>query len=211
MNWLRIGSVLSALGSLIWLIWPGDNWHVEPEPGLAFLSALTIWIWREIADSKSLAARELDAHLNDVELAKRVQTTFDSDVRRFLRNESFGSVFRAEIMDRLYLVESNWIGVEYRFEDADLDNKLSELLRLNSEFCAKMAEYSGPAGRSSNLISVPTDEERSADEFSAHTVAHIDELRGISDQLLEALEKLQQTIKVKVPKSFVESSWRSET
>ena len=210
MNWLRVGSVLSVLGSLTWLLWPSANWRVEPEPALALLTALAIWISQEVADWRGLADRDAKAHPNDVELAKRFQVTFDSDVRRFLRDQSFGSVFRSDIMDRLYLVDANWSGVEYRFEDADLDNQLSELLRLNSDFCAKMATYSGPARGSANLISVPTDEERSRDKFSDHTLAHIKELQMLADQVLEAMEKLQKTIKKKIPQSFVDATWRYE-
>jgi hypothetical protein len=49
----RIGFALSAMGALVWLLWPHPTgFSLEPEPLLAFLSAFAAWILAEFKTSE---------------------------------------------------------------------------------------------------------------------------------------------------------------
>ena len=200
----RIGAGVSAMAALTWLFWPSADWKFEPEPAYAFGIALCVWIWRELSDSKASenAQTESRSHPHDLSLARKVRSVFDEETKRFLRFHDLGVTFRAELASRLFMVADEWRGIDYEFQDSDLNREMKELIQLTQEFSKELALASGPVRNNASLLSVPTDEERAGDWFSSETLEKVSELNELATRVLGAYEKLERLMREKLPSVY---------
>jgi len=136
-------------------------------------------------------------------LGLSLRELFDGNTRRFLRETSFGMPFQNNLLRNLEIVADDWVGAEYEFEHADLDNLSSEIGRLARELCNKIAEYAGAAERRPpGYLSVPLQSELAADLFSDRTSANIAELRGICRLLIAEYDKFEKKFRRLAPEVY---------
>jgi hypothetical protein len=203
----RIGTGLTAMATLIWVLWPDQGWTLDGEPTVAFVLALGAWLWREFSDTPAESVTSpLDAvsrtiHPHDVQLAKRIREAFDENTKRFLREHGFGVTFREDALKNILGVADNWKGVDYEFMDKDLDNKLFEVVRHCRTLAEKTAEYAGYT-RSGRRLAVPTEQERVSDSFSELTIARVRELDDLATKTLEAYEALEKEFRLRLPELY---------
>jgi hypothetical protein len=197
------------MATLVWVLWPDQDWTLDAEPTVAFVLALGAWLWREISDSSAESVTPSagqvgrSTHPHDIQLAKRIREAFDEDTKRFLREHSFGVTFPEDVIRNVLRVADNWKGVDYEFLDKDLDNKLFEVVRLCRTLAEKLAEYAGYT-RSGKRLAVPTEQERASDHFSEMTTTRVRELDDLATKTLEAYEALEKVIRLKMPELYAE-------
>lgn len=132
-----------------------------PEPILAVLAALA-WLFTEYKDGSQKPVPALHPH--DVALGLRLKGLFNEPTKIFLREHSFGQAYPHSKLHAVRDV-SYWEGSEYEFENSELDNISSEIVRLSDELYGKLAGYAGPIDRPEGYFAVPLDHERAQDRF----------------------------------------------
>lgn len=181
--------------------WVGYSYHagdVTFEPMLAVLAGLA-WLFTEYKDGSTKAVNVLHPH--DVALGIKLRQLFNEPTKIFLREHSFG---RAYPHSRLHPVRdvSYWEGSEYEFENSELDNISSEIVRLSDELYGKLAEYAGPIDRPEGYFAVPLDHERVHDRFGAETLARITEVNTLAKRIVEQLDLFEKAFRRLSPESY---------
>lgn len=49
----RVGAGLALVGSVVWFLWPGENWSPDPEPMVAILVSAFTWLLIEVSTETS--------------------------------------------------------------------------------------------------------------------------------------------------------------
>lgn len=170
---------------------------------LATLGAFSAWIALE-KSSLGSAASSPSLHPHDVSLGRSLRELFDEKTRRFLRETSVGTPFHNDFLNNLEILADDWVGAEFEFEEAELDNLSSEIVRLARELCNKIAEYAGAAERRPpGYLSVPLQSELAADLFSDRTTANIAELQRLCRALIAEYEKFEKSFRRLAPEVYV--------
>ena len=172
------------------------------DAAVALITTFAAWLYAESQNLKT-SGRTNKLHPHDVALGGRLRAAFGEETRRFLREHSFGQPFHMEKISAIEAVADDWSGAEFEFEDVDLDNLSSEIVRLSGEVANKIGEYAGIADRwPEGTLSVPLDHERARDEFSDNTWAHINELNQLAADLMSAIENFERAFRKKSPESY---------
>jgi len=53
----RVGAGLALVGSVVWFLWPGDNWLPDPEPMVAILVSAFAWVLVEVSTEASTSQK----------------------------------------------------------------------------------------------------------------------------------------------------------
>lgn len=157
-----------------------------------------------LAEFKSDADQERkpQLHPHDVSLGLKLRQLFNDNTRIFLREHSFGTPYQHSrlhpIRDVIY-----WRGAEYEFDNSELDNISSEIVRLSDELYTKLAEYAGPTKGPEGYFAVPLEHERSQDRFGSETTARIAELNSLARQIVQWLDQFEKIFRKLSPESYL--------
>jgi hypothetical protein len=202
--------IAAACGVLIYLSTSGTLPAMEPGWLLLAWAVLLVTLGLAIAALISwlhgLIVAEVKPHPHDIALAKKVRATFDIRLRNFLRYHDFGVVFAYKSAAPIFEIADSWVGSDYRFQDRRLNKAMTELIRLTRDLGEKIAMKSGPVRNhgGEHMQAVPTDEERGSDTFSEHTVKAVAELNALATETLNAYEKLDGLMRVRVSSVYEE-------
>ncbi|CAN7203415.1 hypothetical protein LJR251_000550 [Rhizobium rhizogenes] len=170
------------------------------EPVLSFITFFVGWAFAEVrADTIKVNQEKLHPH--DVTLGIKLRELFTEPTKIFLREHSFGQAYPHS---RLHPVRdvSYWEGSEYEFDNMELDNICSEIVRLSDELYTKLSGYAGPIRKPEGYFAVPLDYERAQDLFGPETTARVAELNSISEQIVEKLDKFEKAFRRLSPESY---------
>ncbi|MBX4896558.1 hypothetical protein [Rhizobium bangladeshense] len=198
---MNLIKLISALSCMVASGWVGYSYHADDvtfEPVLAVLAGLA-WLFTEYKDGSAEQASTLHPH--DVAFGLRFKTLFDERSRRFLREHSFGQIYRDT---QLHAIRdaSEWRGPEFEFVNGELDNICSEVVRLSDELYEKLCTYAGPVNALNGTFSVPLDNERSADWFGPETTRRIADLNSLARQIAEQLDQFEKVFRRLSPESY---------
>jgi hypothetical protein len=193
--------LISAISCMVASGWVGYSYHagdVTFEPVLAVLAGLA-WVFAEYKDGSAPPAVTLHPH--DVVLGLRLKGLFDERSRRFLREHSFGKIYRDTQLRSVRDI-SDWRGSEFEFVDQELDNISSEVVRLSDELYEKLCTYAGPVSNLDGFFSVPLDNERSADRFGQETTDRIADLNSLAARIAEEVDRFEKAFRRLSPESY---------
>ncbi|MGV1951186.1 hypothetical protein ACQZ44_10190 [Agrobacterium vitis] len=197
----RIGAGILSMLAVAWVVSSIKGGNV-PWDGIAlFISSFIAWAFAEYkADAHAPLAAKLHPH--DINLGLKLRQLFNESTKIFLREHSFGQAY---LHARLHSVRdvSYWEGAEYEFENQELDNISSEIVRLSDELYTKLAEYAGPIRAPEGYFAVPLDHERAQDRFGPKTSARITELNALSGQIVQQLDQFEKVFRMLSPESYV--------
>ncbi|MGO6781226.1 hypothetical protein GR211_16710 [Rhizobium leguminosarum] len=176
------------------------------EPIVTGVCIFSTWLGLDMASVGTLQSRD-ELHPHDKTLGQSLRAKFDPMTLRFLKEESFGQPFKNELLENLETLADDWQGANHEFENAELDNISSEIVKFTNEFCNKVAEYAGVAERRpAGYLAVPLQQELAADEFSEKTWAHIRELRALSSSLVVEYENFEKAFRRMAPEEYRSTS-----
>ncbi|ANM03195.1 hypothetical protein AMC78_CH01057 [Rhizobium phaseoli] len=200
---------LPVLACALTGIWFGYSLHGAEfpwEPIVTGVCIFSTWLGLDISSAGALTSKD-QLHPHDRDLGQSLRAQFDPMTLRFLREESFGQPFKNKLLESLETLADDWQGANYEFENAELDNISSEIVRLANEFCIKIAEYAGVAERRpAGYLTVPLQKELAADEFSERTWANIRELRELASSLVVEYEKFEKAFRRLAPEEYRSTS-----
>jgi hypothetical protein len=75
-----------------------------------------------------------DPHPHDVELLGEVRRQLPLPLRQFLHQHSFGSPFLLAKLNPIHMINQDWVGAAYEFDDKQVQAAFAELLRVSREF-----------------------------------------------------------------------------
>ena len=97
-----------------------------------------------LADEEARAALQpaapAEPHPHDLELLDKVRRQLSLDLRRFLRQHSFGTPFRFAVLDPLHEMNADWVGAAYEFHDPDLQASFGAMRHISEEFGSLILE-----------------------------------------------------------------------
>ncbi|MDW9417111.1 hypothetical protein NKY66_00075 [Sinorhizobium meliloti] len=198
---MNVAKLIAALSCMVASGWVGYSYHagdVTFEPILAVLAALA-WLFTEYKDGSQKPVPALHPH--DVALGLRLKGLFNEPTKIFLREHSFGQAYPHSKLHAVRDV-SYWEGSEYEFENSELDNISSEIVRLSDELYGKLAGYAGPIDRPEGYFAVPLDHERAQDRFGEETSARIAEVNELARQIVQQLELFEKAFRRLSPESY---------
>lgn len=110
----RFGAAVSALGSIVWLLWPQSGWSPNPEPLVASFTAITLWLsaelftlWQDFNPTRTAEKKD------DAELFRRMSEVIGHNEIYALRNQDLRSSFSGD--DWEFTVEF------FRFAESELE------------------------------------------------------------------------------------------
>jgi hypothetical protein len=196
----RIGAGILSMVAVGWMVSSMQSGNV-PWDGIAlFIPSFVGWAFTEYKSDAALSPAS-KLHPHDVALGIKLRQLFNEPTKIFLREHSFGQAYPHS---RLHPVRdvSYWEGSEYEFENPDLDNISSEIVRLSDDLYGKLAAYAGPVNRPEGYFAVPLDYERAQDRFGAETSARIAEVNALAKRIVEQLDLFEKTFRRLSPESY---------
>lgn len=185
----HVSTGVAMFGALAWFLWPGPDWNVEPEPGLALALATLAWIFSLTGSENSNSAitnvPKLSEH--DVELLSRLRNQLTEQTRNFLRDQDFGQSFAFRNLNPIHDLAETWIGSDYEFDNAELSELFLALLERARTFSRKISLDAFPFGAGERASVVP-DRERADDIFSDKTLSKIASLNDLSSELYNDID-----------------------
>jgi hypothetical protein len=178
-------------------LWPSDKWTLDPEPAVAFGTALTLWL---VAELRMLLRRS--AHPHDVEFIRRFRDTIPLDAVRYLKQHDFGSTYDYERLDSFWKVDHEAVTPGYAPHDLILQEKFEAFRSKLREFSLLLVSNGGPIGASTRLCSILPDQERAIDEFSDQTVALVKRVNATADAVVRLHEEFTRAARERVPEAF---------
>ncbi|QNP81955.1 hypothetical protein [Agrobacterium tumefaciens] len=186
-------------------IWFGYSFASDEfpwEPIISWVLAFATWIGFDVqAGEKPKVSAQIHPH--DKALARELRAKLDHRTITFLRDITFGEPFRSSSLDGLESLASDWRGAEFEFENSELDNIASEIVRLSRDLTEKVALYAGAATRRPpGFLTVPLQEELAADMFSERTWSHIRELRDCAQCIVVERERFEKAFRKLAPEEY---------
>jgi hypothetical protein len=196
-NLMRLGLGLSALAALTWLLSPSEDWSLDPEPAVAFLTTLVLWL---VAESRSLLRGS--AHPHEIEFVRHFRDCISQDSIRYLKQQDFGSTYNNERLDGFWRIDHESETPGYDPHDSILKKKFQAYKAEVRKFSLLLMSNGGPIGASASLSTIVPDRERAADEFSERTFALVKEVNAAADDVVSAYEQLMTAALRRVPEAF---------
>ncbi len=198
------GRVSAGVVCMISAAWIGSSLKEGEAPFEAVMSLIGsfgVWVFAEWKDVSSVDTRVDGPHPHDVELANTVRSLLTIDVKRRLREQSFGESFPYSRLDPIRELAS-WCGAERELVDAELDNLLWEMVRLSKELEERIFEYGEPLEHRLDRWSLAPHRERISDFYSSETFAKIAEVDNVATELAEAADEFEKAFRRKSPESY---------
>lgn len=139
----RIGTGLSAIGALTWVLWPLD-WQsvLQPEPLFAFTVALVVWIATEIKFSEEVQLR--NSSPNDIRVAKKFAGLHANEFRHLLKDhEFFGFIDQSAITFIGQIIHERSSG-SLIFQNKEMDHLLGRFLDNLNVLYRFIAQHTAP-------------------------------------------------------------------
>ena len=152
----RLATSSASLIALAILLWPKNNWHLEPDKLFAFIVAAATWFVSIFPEQKPSA--------HDVALFASFQRLISPDWITWLRRHDFGGSFRDRRATPVFEIDHKWEGAAYVFDDLVLKTKFEPLLAQLVAFAHLIAMNTWPIGDRTMQTAVPGGE----DEYLQH-------------------------------------------
>ena len=94
----------------------------------------------EAAQASMRAPAPAEPHPHDIQLLESVRQQLSPSLRRFLRQQNFGTQFRFAVLDPLHQMNDDWVGAAYEFHDAELQASFADFRRISNEFTELIIE-----------------------------------------------------------------------
>lgn len=139
-----------------------------------------------------------EPHPHDIRLLQSFREKVGPPLVDFLRDHNFRIPFIVKRLDPLEDISYSWKGAHYEFQDVELQEKLTEVLKINRDFLNLTAERIFVDRHNVELGSPLTDMDR-AHGISQGTIDAIGQMNHVASQLVEAIDNLERLAKAKIP------------
>lgn len=181
---------VTAMATLVWLLWPSPQWNMQPEPTVAFTLALMAWLL-SLSDARDGNSSSAPTH-HDRLLLQKIAEKLSHNLRLFLRKHHFGASFQSAILVPLYDVANGWVGADYAFDDVDLDSRFTALrCELDAFLKALADEAYGIAD--TDLMAIVPEDERVMDWFEPDTVKRVDAMNDRASSIADSIDTFIMT------------------
>ena len=147
----KIITLAGMLATVAWFFWNPNGWVFQWEPIAAFLFALAGYIAAEKSgENLATNSQKTTTHPNDIRLLNDFLCLMPSGTFiEFLKQHDFLLDFKMEDLSPLRKFINEWDNTEHEFQDIELENIRTDLLKYGIDFFNKVCEYTSPndAGR----------------------------------------------------------------
>lgn len=193
----RIAAGLSALATLVWLLWPAVDWEFEPEPAIAFGTAVIGWTFLE---ARSLFRQT--AHPHDVKFIRELRKAIPLDAVRYLQQHDFGATYDNERLDGFWKIDFEAHTSGYGPHNRSLAKKFDKFRKKLKELSILLAANGGPIGSNARLTSIIPDRERVTDHFSKETCKLVQQVNDTADEVVRLHDALMTEARKSAPEAF---------
>ncbi len=199
----RIGAGLSAIASLVWLLWPGGTWKFEPEPLFAFGVAVVVWIFTEFKRSEEVIYRASTP--NDIRFGREIVAYETWIFRVLLKDHDYHRGIDPRFAREASMLVSDTKDGKAHFQDKRVQKKYLDFFERLKAF----VDYFGLHGSLEQFGSVMLRSVIPANQFDEMNVAphhqdEINEVNKLSTEAWEAIRPLIAEIKERIPEVFDE-------
>jgi hypothetical protein len=193
----RIAAGLSALATLVWLLWPAVGWQFEPESAIAFSTALIGWAYFE---ARSLFRQS--AHPHDVRFIRELRKAIPLEAVRYLQHHDFGATYDNERLDGFWRIDFEAHTSGYGPHNRSLAIKFENFRKKLNELTILLAANGSPIGSNARLTSIVPDRDRVTDHFSKATCKLVQQVNEKADEVVRLHEALMKEARKSVPEAF---------
>ena len=196
---VRITAGLSAFASLTWLLWPGTDWKLEPEPAIAFGSALLTWAYLEVR-----ALFPQTAHPHDIKFIRAFNRTIPLFTVRYLQQHDFGTTYDNSQLQGFWAVDCQAETSGYGPHDRHLAKKFEAFRKKLRVLNMLLASNGGPVNPEGRLASIVPDKERITDDFSEDTMKLVKKVNDTASEVIRLHAILMKEARNRAPEAFSE-------
>jgi hypothetical protein len=191
-TWVRVGLGIAAISTGFIALWPSDLSKIDPEKGLAFLTAFAAWVFSEFysSDSDSKKIRP-SATAHDVWVVQRIRSLVTDEDIRFLEQHDFATSWWRNDIKGLMNLSYELGQTALQLEDANLAKGKNELQENLENFIRKLSSNCHTIGVRP-LYTLLSDEERTNDHWDESTQKIIDDVNTFADQTAETFRSFLQ-------------------
>lgn len=196
----RVAAGVACMVSVGWGVYDHMSGGVPWEPVLTFILSFAVWAFAE-SKANMPQERKPTLHPHDVKLGNELRTVLDERMKGYLREGPFSGTFRFESFDPIS-VFARWRGTEREFEDGELDNLMSEIVRASAEVDSAIAEHGNAIERRMEFGSFATDQERISDWYGRETALKIQDANLLARNLAELGDQFERVFRRLSPESY---------
>lgn len=167
---------------------------------IIFTGSFATWAFSEIKADRIIPL-ETKLHPHDVALGNELRSILDEKTKRYLKTSSFGGLIHHRNLEPISSL-ADWNGAQREFINTDLDNLLSEIVRLANELTDEFTENGNAVGNQYEFISIVPDQERANDWHSPETAALVATIKALAKQLAEVGDAFEKAFRKLSPESY---------
>lgn len=204
----KTARVFSGLGSMVCVAWFFTSWDGVNFPFdamIGFIPLFLSWLYFEnkvAVDSAVVAVPQLHPH--DVELGQKLRGLIDENLKRYLREISFGESFYYERLEPIRKLANDWTSAEYEFVNPELTNLAGEVQRVCQEFDDQVFELAYPLDRDGWWSIIP-DWERKSDWHSRETSLMVGRVNALASDIAEKADAFERGFRLLAPEAYAAS------
>lgn len=130
-------------------------------------------------------------HPHDIELLAKVHQQLPIALQRFLRRHNFGTPHRRDILDPLYVMNEDWVGARFEFDDPVLQEAFLSLRQRASALGDLTLAHLYPLDGSGVMMTPKTDRDRALGSQDT-TLAAIGAMNVASTALADAIDAFER-------------------
>jgi hypothetical protein len=177
----------------------GDDERRAARAGLqrALEEALRGILADEVLRAARIPPAPAEPHPHDVALLQRYRAQLPEPLRQFLREHSFGTPYRRNMLDALDEMAVTWVGAEFDFEDPVLQEAGQTLRQANASLISLVNERIHVMDRNPNMAWPKTDYDVRYG-IQQTTLDAIKELNARAETLVNAIDAFEKAGRTRV-------------
>jgi hypothetical protein len=162
-----------------------------------FVAALRAILDDEVLRAERTPPPPAEPHPHDVELLALVHRQLPVGLQRFLKQHSFGTPFRRDILNPVHEMNEDWVGARFEFHDADMQTAFADVRRLADEFGDLIGAHTHVMDRNPDLAWPKTGRDV-AQGVQPSTLAAIAAMNAKSSELVAAIDVFERTARDRI-------------
>ena len=162
-----------------------------------FVTALRAILDDEVLRAERAAPPPAEPHPHDVKLLALVHRQLPVDLQRFLKQHSFGTPFRRDILNPIHEMNEDWVGARFEFHDADMQAAFADVRRLADEFGDLIGAHTHVMDRNHDLAWPKTGRDV-AQGVQPSTLAAIAAMNAKASELVAAIDVFERTARDRI-------------
>ena len=203
---IRLGSGLSAMAALTWLLWPAPGWSPEPEPIYVFILAIALWGWREIVnENPHVEDIQKSSHPHDVWLMSEIKKSTDNQKLRPIKEHDFGGSYPESYIAPILKLCDQVSDPQFEFSNAEIQSEYEIFTTSGNAFLDKLGVYGGIISLNTNgenWYSIIPERELHTGQFSTLTNNRVREINDLASKTYNSYVNFYRLARLKLPEAF---------